>query len=465
MTIITVPSTPAVGEYVLNSVVTPRNNDATQQRENTVTVATNDFDGQYQSLSDAITAIQNTGGTIQIKEGIYLEEDVIELPNVNISIIGQTGGNVEIIFKKVISSAYDTYLFDATDMESDLLIENLTLTSEVSGSYVSASALIGAYHYGSSESRSTSIGTLVINNCIFNGDLIRCVYVYESFDAIKIENCIFESGYIGIHLASALNYKGVNRITVNNNVFNFTPASASADMINCNIYYNISSLTNYPDVIFSGNIIKESSVEIYSRGGESLVCNNNSIYVSTSPIDSLRGITIGGFGGVSVVDNLLTFNGSYSGTVSRGGVLAIRIDSTISSEWGATTISGNKVTIIATDTRTYLASTRYCGILCSRGNIKVSNNQLRLLLTTSSSIGLSAEYLGIKVSGGFANISGNIIEMDDSLTTGSDKPTGVWVGSGNYNIVQGNTIDQATTGIDFTTTTNNIGDATDNIIA
>ena len=200
MTIITIPSAPTVGKYTSSATSTPHNNTATQQRENFVTVATNSFDGQYQGIFQGFEAIEDTGGTVFIKEGVYfwdLPTEKIVLKSFGYSFVGVGKGLVTIKIE------YDGTInaIESAALLCTLTMVNINIIWDATGAFTNQRLieLTGANFIGDSfiDCNFSIIGNNITNFIINNTD--RNLF---------IDRCTFNGAKIGVRslVTSATQY-------------------------------------------------------------------------------------------------------------------------------------------------------------------------------------------------------------------------------------------------------------------
>lgn len=440
--LLTVPGTPAVGQYSQNIENDALNDIATQQRESFVTVATNEFDGQYGSFFEGFEAIEDTGGTVLMKEGVYywdLPSEKIEPKAFSYNFIGVGKGLVTLKIK------YDGTIkaFDDSSPSicTGLKFENIDIEWETTSSNEQFIIFMDG------DGSTPNLGKVEIRDCTmgFTDGTTKTVAEIAEYD-LRIDGCVFDASDTCIDSRDDVSIPATtvktitNTIFKNNEVFLLAIRGKSVSVLSC-------SFLNYTGEAL--NVVQPSS----GAGvlGWKTYINNNTFERSGSFGGDMVDIRV--FSPVlEIIDNKF----KYDITISTDNDLTC-IDVSIpadSTTGGSINIKGNVIdvdyTINLSNTISGVRGIEITNVTSGTGFViptEASGNKVKMVFSSTSSV--SGTGYGVRAIG-----SDRLQVLNNSLDiSGANLSTaryGIYL-QNDYNIATGNRI------INFTTAIRSVG--------
>jgi hypothetical protein len=398
-----------------------------------IVVSPDVYGGEYNNLPDAINSISGGRAAIFIKNGRYSHDNTITIPDVNLTIRGESRDGV------ILESPVNARLFERTDSVSNVYsFENFAIESQsTSTGYDMIRMEEGAWKLNLSNCKVDLWDDGSINS---NGD----TGIYVSGDGngtVNIFDCYFDGGKRGAYT------EGLGATTVTGSTFYAqTRASAEVDDLSSFLF----TLNKVYEFVYFG-VFDSSSGGLLAPGESfpsfpsSLISDNEIVAKNDSASgDDLCAIQISG------IDSKIINNKITVGNTRNGSDNAKAIFTTISISEGQ--IANNTISM---DTDI----TGYCSAIVVVGTNQASISTNTITCDASSASGVKGIDLGMNESAQHSsrnNVSNNVID----LVNNTADEVGIYLsGQSDDNYGDGNITINCGTNIDDTNggTGNNIG--------
>jgi len=379
--LLTIPTPMATGAYTRISEMELKSLSRITNSVTVLTVSHNPEEGKYQSITDAISALPDSGGTIFIKCGTYDISSDITIPDKPVKFVGESLEECVIRRNGTLTNALFYRAKSSSQSINDVHFENLTFNAN-------SAAIKGIFE---NSYNANSSGKIKIKRCAFTGFTAASGSIpvqIEGYKELVISESSINTAQYGIYLRTGstnhaavvekcwlkncgtgfLYHTGAGGLVFRENTIladTWGGGSSSLSLVYVSSSSQTKVVNNSISLSFS-SICNDFNI-IHFQGTGTNVCSGNSINLTcsstySSPVKKIYGISIDSWAIITCSGNNVTMS-------TTGYSIAIGINIAYAE---GSSVSGNKTHVTADGT--YGSCWNICAGPGASSNISITGN-------------------------------------------------------------------------------------------